>query len=321
MRDPADDIRGPMTIPPLRPALVVHGGAGLFPAERHEAARAGCRRAAEAGLAVLAQGGSALDAVCAAVRVLEDEPTFNAGVGAVLTRDGTVEMDAAVMDGETLRSGAIGAMANARQPIDIARAVLEAGEHVLLCGEGAWRFAREHGFFPCDPAELITERARERLAAEIARHARGEGGRIDPGTVGACAVDARGHVAAATSTGGMTFKRVGRIGDTPLPGCGTYADDRAGAASATGEGERIIDVTMARVCVDARRACADASAAAWAAVDELGDRVGGQGGIVCCDRRGNLGAAHNSPTMAWASGGLGEGGAVEITAADVRVAR
>ncbi len=286
-----------MAVSDFRPAIIVHGGAGLYGEDRIAEARAGCQRAAQIGREVLSAGGCALDAAQAAVRVLEDDPFFNAGIGAALTREGTVELDAALMDGRDLGFGAVAAMASARQPIDIARAVLDDGEHVLLCGEGAWKFARSRGFVPCDPAELITERARQRLAEEDARRAAG----ADPrgsGTVGACAVDADGHVAAATSTGGIVYKRPGRIGDTPLCGCGTYADDAGGAASATGEGEAIIRVTMSRVCVDAMRAGGTASAAAWAAVREL-QRVGGSGGIICCDARGRLGAAHNSPRMAW----------------------
>jgi L-asparaginase / beta-aspartyl-peptidase len=292
----------------ITPAVVVHGGAGFIHPDRYESARQGCERAARAGLTVLAGGGSALDAAQAAVRVLEDDPAFNAGVGAVLTRAGAAEMDAAVMDGRDLRVGAVAAMANARQPIDIARAVLDDGEHILLCAEGAWAFARERGFTPCDPAEIITERSRERL--EEARRRAGHTVREvdpelhDPGTVGACAVDAAGHVAAATSTGGMTFKRTGRIGDTPLPGAGTYADDRGGAASATGEGEAIIRVTMTRTCVELMRSGLPARTAAWASADELADRVGGSGGIICVDARGRIGLAHNSETMSWAAGTL-----------------
>ncbi len=293
----------------VTPILVVHGGAGRFSDDRWDAARAGCRAATEAGLAVLAGGGGAVDAACAAVRVLEDDPTFNAGVGAVLSRDGTLEVDAAVMDGHDLRFGAIGAVPNVRRPIDFARAVMDDGEHALLCGEAAWAFGRERGWAPCDPAELITARARERLALELEKRARGAVGPVtdpeDPGTVGACAVDAAGHVAAATSTGGITFKRSGRIGDTPLCGCGTYADDEGGAASATGHGESIIRVTMTRACVDAMRAGGSANTAAWASVHELARRVGGEGGIICCDRDGRVAAAHNSPSMAWAAGRVG----------------
>jgi beta-aspartyl-peptidase (threonine type) len=300
------------------PAIVVHGGAAPWDSAYHDAARAGCRAAVDAGLAVLARGGSAVDAVVAAVRALEEAPVFNAGVGAVLTRAGTFELDAAIMDGHGLRFGGVAAMANARAPIEVARAVMEDGEHALLCAEGAWAFARERGFAPCDPAELRTERAAARLRAVLdqrARRAGGDGpgdapgaapGADDPGTVGACAIDAQGHVAAATSTGGITGKRPGRIGDTPLPGCGTYADDRGGAASATGVGEAIMRVAMTKACVTRLARGHDALGAVRASVDELATDGRGEGGIICCDRNGRLGAAHNSSHMAYGAGILHE---------------
>lgn len=306
-----------MTI--MTPKVVVHGGAGQIDRERHELARAGCDEAARAGLAVLASGGTALDAAVRAVRVLEDNPHFNAGVGAVLTRDGTVEMDASVMDGTRLGFGGVAAMPNARNPIDIARAIMEDGEHVLLCADGAWAFARELGFVPCDPAELITERARARLAGEAERRRLRVQPVKDPGTVGACAIDARGHVAAATSTGGITYKRRGRVGDTPLCGCGTYADDRGGAASATGDGEFIIRVTLTRSCVDHMRGGAGAAEAAWRVIDELEHDVGGKGGVICCDRLGQIGLAHNSPNLAFGAGVMGPAGPVVTT--DVAIER
>ena len=282
----------------MRPAIVVHGGAGdLDPALSAEA-RAGCERAARAGLAVMAAGGGAVDAAWAAVRVLEDDPLFNAGTGSALTRAGTVECDAALMDGATVRIGAVASMLDAPEAISVARAVLEDGEHVLLCGEGAWAFARERGFAPAAPGALVTERARRRLEAERQRRTPAAGG----GTVGACAIDAGGHVAAATSTGGTTYKRPGRIGDTPLCGCGTYADDAGGAASATGVGEAIVRVTMTRVCVDAMRRGEGAAAAAWSAVAELGRVTGGTAGIICCDRAGRVGAALSTSTMSFAAG-------------------
>lgn len=305
----------------IRPGVIVHGGAGLFSGDRHATARKGCARAVEAALAVLAEGGSALDAAQAAVVVLEDDPEFNAGVGAVLSRAGTAEMDAAIMDGTSLTIGGVAAMPNARNAIAIARAVLDAGEHALLCADGAWAFARERGFAPCNPAEVVTERARARLESARANSAMPVAEGISDverggGTVGACAVDAHGRVATATSTGGMTYKRTGRIGDTPLAGCGTYADDRAGAASATGNGEAIIRVTMTRQCVDAMRAGASASEAAWIATRDLGERTGKTAGIICCDRTGRLGAAHNTQTMAMAAGIVGGEVATEMAMVD-----
>lgn len=297
------------------PGIVVHGGAAPWDSAYHAAAQAGCRAATHAGLAVLARGGSAVEAVVAAVRVLEDDPVFNAGVGAVLTGAGTFELDAAIMDGNGLRYGAVAAMANVRQPIEVARAVMDGGEHALLCGEGAWAYARERGFAPCDPAELRTDRAEARLRAFLEQRARTParaGEHKDPGTVGACAIDAAGHVAAATSTGGMTGKRPGRIGDTPLPGCGTYADDRGGAASATGVGETIMRVAMTKACVVRMVHAHAARDAARASVEELGADVGGEGGIICCDNRGRLAAAHNSSHMAYGAGVLLAGTPVVI---------
>jgi len=289
---------------------VVHGGAGdLDPAFAGEA-RAGCERAVRAGLAVMAAGGGAVEAVWAAVRVLEDDPLFNAGTGSALARDGTIECDAALMDGASVKIGAVAAMTFAPEAISVARAVLDDGEHALLCGEGAWAFARERGFAPAAPGAMVTERSRRRLEAERTRRAASGGarGETSGGTVGACAVDGAGHVAAATSTGGTTFKRPGRIGDTPLSGCGTYADDRGGAASATGVGEAIIRVTMTRVCVDAMRRGESAAASAWQAVDELRRVTAGTAGIICCDAAGRVGAALSTATMSHAAGRLADGG-------------
>jgi beta-aspartyl-peptidase (threonine type) len=293
----------------MNPCIVVHGGAGGIDDGRVPAARAGCAAAVRAGLEVLAGGGGALDAVQAAVRVLEDDPEFNAGVGSALTRDGTVEVDAGIMDGATLRIGAIGAVEDLRRPIDLAREVLEDGEHVLLVGNAAWAFARERGYTPAPPTALITERALLRLEAERTRRAAAAAAAGPPrlregGTVGACAIDAAGHVAAATSTGGITYKRRGRVGDTPLPGCGTWADDLGGAASATGHGESIIRVTLTRAVVDRLRAGMRAQDAARAGIEDLTARVRGEGGVICVDARGEIGIAHSTARMPWASASL-----------------
>ncbi len=277
------------------PSIIVHGGAGLVDPARVPRCREGCARAAEAGWRVLDGGGSALDAVEAAVRVLEEDPEFNAGVGAVLNRDGAIEVDAAVMTGD-LRAGAVGAVPWIRHPVTLARRVLDGGEHILLVGAGALAFAREHGIAPELPEAMVTPRARERWERERA-------GRLAPSatgdTVGACARDAAGRVAAATSTGGISWKRPGRVGDSPLPGCGTYADDGAGAASATGHGESIIRVVMAKDAIDRLRGGDDAMRAAAASVEELGRRVNGQGGIILVDRAGRVGHARNTACMPW----------------------
>ena len=284
-------------------AIVVHGGAGTLPPERRPAAVSACRAAAEAGHAVLAAGGRALDAVQAAVRVLEDAPELNAATGAVLTRDGTVELDAAIMDGATRAIGAVAAVPDLRAPIDLARAVLDDGEHVLLAGPAALRFAAERGIHPVPTESLITERARTRWQEETARRIATTVPDVaqEGGTVGAVAVDRDGHVAAATSTGGINWKRSGRVGDTPLPGCGTWADDRGGAASATGDGEAIIRVTLCRALVDRLERAEDPDVAAAAVLDELVTRGRGTGGVIAVTPRGDVLAAHASETMSYAA--------------------
>lgn len=286
------------------PAIVVHGGAGhLGPDDPASSGGAdaprleGVRRAAEAGWAVLRAGGSAVDAVEAAVRVLEDDPTFNAGTGACLTAAGDVELDASIMDGATLACGGIAAVKDVKNPVGLARRVMERSPHVLLAGPGASAFAREVGIPPHPNALLVTprQRARWEAARAGARAAR------KTGTVGAAARDARGHLAAATSTGGMELKRAGRVGDTPLIGCGTYADDARAAVSCTGHGERIIQVTLARHAADLAAAGLPPMEAARAAVAMLGERVKGEGGLILIGPAGEVGFAHNTPVMsrAW----------------------
>lgn len=261
-------------------AIIVHGGAGATPVERHPRLRAGCRAAAEVGRAILDGGGSALDAVCAAVRVLEDDPEFNAGIGSVLTRDGTVETDASVMCGATRRAGAVGAVPDLGQAVALARAVLEAGEHVLLVGPSAWRFAAEVGIEPA--WNLVTDRARQRLA--------------NPGTVGAVARDRAGRFAAATSTGGMSGKRPGRVGDSPIIGAGTWADDRI-AVSATGDGEAILKLVLARDLAGRTGALA---AAARASLRDLARITGGSAGLIAIDERNVVGIQLSaSMSIAW----------------------
>ena len=318
--------RGADASPSIVPSVVVHGGASHWREPLRAPAQAGCERAARAGLEVLQAGGHALDAAIAAVRALESDPPFNAGVGAVLTRERTFELDASVMNGADRSFGAVAAMSNIRHPIDVARAVLEDGEHTLLCAEGAWAFAREHGFVPCRFEDLATEHALaefDRVTAERQRGIRpayasnrSESGvaDIDPGTVGACAIDAQGHVAAATSTGGMTCKRPGRIGDTPICGAGTFADDRGGAASSTGHGEAIMRTLLAHRCVYYMRQGLDAWQAAWRVLDEISEEMpGSPAGIICVDGQGRLGSANNTPGMPCAAGALRPAG-LEVVA-------
>jgi beta-aspartyl-peptidase (threonine type) len=224
--------------------LVIHGGCGAMrpetvSADQEEAARAGLSAALDAGQAILAAGGDALDAVEAAARVLEDDPAFNAGRGSVLNASGIVELDAAIMDGRDRRAGAVAGLRTTRAPISAARAAMEQSPHVLLTYEGAEQFAREQGLEQVDNDWFVTIQRRAQLDKVMAA-----GGKFDTdikyGTIGAVACDVHGHVAAATSTGGLTAKRWGRVGDSPLIGAGTYADDRAAAVSATGLGEAFI---------------------------------------------------------------------------------
>jgi beta-aspartyl-peptidase (threonine type) len=280
-----------------RSAIVVHGGAGpAAPDDDAELAKAGCLAAARAGSAVLAAGGSALDAAVAAVVALEDNPAFNAGTGSCLNEEGEVEMDASVMQGDSLGGGAVALVRTVKNPVLLARAVMERTKHVFLAGEGAHRLALDAGMAAVDPRTLVVPR----MLARYQKQKVGASVPAAPGTVGAVAVDANGHVAAATSTGGTGFKRLGRIGDTPLLGCGTYADDLAGAASATGHGESIIKVTLTRSLCDRLRGGATPQAAAEACLQDLA-RVRGTGGVIAVDPQGRVGWAFNTDRMARAS--------------------
>lgn len=283
---------------PERPAIVIHGGAWTRPGADPRPYEEGCALAAEAGFRVLAAGGSALEAVEAAVVVLEDDPRFNAGRGSCLTADGTVELDASIMSGATLDAGAVSLVRSVRNPIRLARRVMQESGHLLLAGYGAERFAREVGEKLEDPEWFVTpaQRARfEELSAEAARTRRVD--RTKLGTVGAVAVDLAGHVAAATSTGGTALKRAGRIGDTPLVGAGTYADDLGGAVSCTGHGESIMKVTLARVASDAMARGASPLEAAEASAKLLRTRVGGDGGLITVAADGRAGWAMNTARM------------------------
>jgi beta-aspartyl-peptidase (threonine type) len=282
----------------LRPALIVHGGAGVRPVELRAAQRAGCAAALAAGWRVLDLGGSALDAVCAAVAAMEDDPVFNAGVGSCLTSGGTVEMDASVMEGEALRAGAVAVVRAVCNPVRLARAVLDEGRVVMLAGTETETFARAHGVPTCQPGALVTERQWQQWRQH------GDGG--TPGTVGAAAVDRAGHVAAATSTGGLSYKCPGRVGDSAVIGAGTYADDGCGAASATGHGEAIIRVALAKSVVASLRDGRDPSLAARQGIVTLERRLAGAGGIIVVDGLGRLGHAYNTPhmTVGFARSGL-----------------
>lgn len=294
----------PMTLPIVSrggPSLdfcvLVHGGAGAVPEARRALHAEGCRRAAQAAAEVLRAGGRALDAVERAVRVMEDDPLFNAGTGACLDEDGRVALDASIMEGTGLRAGAVCALSGFAAPISIARAALEDGRHVLYAAEGARRFALARGFGEVPDEALITEAARAALAA--VRAGTGSAGWAG-GTVGAVARDLAGGTAAATSTGGMVGKRAGRVGDSPLIGAGTYADDGAGAVSTTGNGEGMIRLGAARLGAMLMGSGAAAEEAGRAVIEALSTRIGATGGAIGVDREGRWGWSRSTATMSWA---------------------
>ena len=283
-------------------AIAVHGGAGVVPAaeltpQLDAAFRTGLGAALRAGYAVLEAGGSSLDAVTAAVVVLEEDPLFNAGRGAVLCADGGHELDAAIMDGADLRAGAVAGLRRVRNPVLLARHLLERSPHVMLAGPGADALAAAEGI-ECVPNDWFTT---ERRRAELERHRAGlarVGDEASLGTVGAVALDGRGHLAAATSTGGMTGKRPGRVGDTPIIGAGTYAADDCCAVSATGHGEFFIRAAVAHEIASlVRHRRLGVQAAADDVVHRQLVRLGGSGGVIAVGRDGSIAMPFNSPGM------------------------
>jgi beta-aspartyl-peptidase (threonine type) len=285
--------------PVAGPAIVIHGGAGKAEPQYRAGRIEGCKRAALAASALLRQGLTALDAVEKAGALLEDDPLFNAGLGGALTEAGTLECDASIMEGLRLEAGAVCSLRSFSNPIRIARAVLQDGRHVMLSAEGAALFARERGFEPVDEALLITEHARERLARFIAL--RDQGAKIDAGnTVGAVALDQNGTVAAATSTGGRSGKLPGRVGDSPIIGAGTYADNRSGAVSATGDGEGIWRLLLAYRITERVRSGWSLPEALADGLDDLEESLAMTGGLIAINHA-TLCLAFNTPNMAWAA--------------------
>ena len=278
----------------------MHGGAWDIPAEAIPECREGCRHALEAGWAILSAGGHALDAVEGTIVALEEAPAFDAGIGSHLNRDGRVQLDAIVMDGATLKSGAVAAVERIRNPVRLARHVLEHSEHMMLAGSGAEQFAAEHGLPLCSPEELILER--ERIAWQRCSedsHASEFHFGHQHGTVGAVALDSGGRLFAGTSTGGTCCKFPGRVGDSPLIGCGCYADSEAGGVSSTGLGEAIMKIVMAKTAVDFLRAGRSPQDAAEASIRLLAERAHGTGGLILLDRTGQPGFAFNTSHMAF----------------------
>lgn len=278
----------------VQPVLVIHGGAGAMPraemsAEREKAYRAGLEAALDAGFAILERGGSSLDAVVEVVRMLEDDPQFNAGRGAVLNHDGLAELDASLMDGRTLQAGSVAGVSHVKNPILLARLVMEKSVHVMLIGAGAEEFALENGvtlvpntYFHTEHRKLQLERAKARVI----------------GTVGAVALDANGNLAAATSTGGMENKRFGRVGDSPIIGAGTYADNSSCAVSATGHGEYFIRAVVAHdICARVAYARVPLQQAAREVIQDKVRKLGGTGGVIALDARGNVVMEFNTEGM------------------------
>jgi len=303
--------------------LVVHGGAWAIPPEMAADHQAGVHRALETGYAILRAGGTATDAVEAAVTVLEDDPTFDAGRGSFLTADGTVQLDALLMDGNTLRAGGVACVEHLRNPIQAARLVLDKSPHIYFVGAGAEAFAASHGIALIENSDLVLERERERLEMARARLKAGQADITFSGplaeddkspetaaawrrvefeshdTVGAVALDMHGNLAAGTSTGGTLNKAPGRVGDSSLIGCGCYADNHAAAVSLTGWGEPIMKLVLGKWATDRVSAGVAPELAAQQAIGYLFQRLGGHGGIILLGPDGHFGLAHNTPHMAW----------------------
>ncbi len=304
---------------PTDPVLVVHGGAWAIPDDVVDAHIRGVTNALAAGWRVLERGGSSLDAVEEAVVIMEDDETFDAGRGSFLNRDGKVQLDALIMDGATLRAGGVGCVEHLRNPVRAARKILSESPHVYFVGEGAEKFAAEHGIPLCKNEDLVIPREVERLRQYQSEAAQRDLSQSDSGqvgkelfapaaddptisldTVGAVALDRDGNIAAATSTGGTLNKAPGRLGDSSLIGCGCYADNESAAASTTGWGEPIMKLVLAKWTADRIAAGNLPEWAAQEAMSYLKQRVNGHGGIIVLNREGHIGIAHNTPRMAWA---------------------
>ncbi|HEX6748361.1 MAG TPA: isoaspartyl peptidase/L-asparaginase [Longimicrobium sp.] len=315
---------------PARWGMVIHGGAGTISRqqmtpEREAAYRAGLERALRAGYAVLQRGGPSLDAVQAAINVMEDDSLFNAGKGAVLNAEGNAELDAAIMNGATLAAGSVAGIHRTKNPINLARAVMEKSPHVMMVGDGAELFGRQQGIEQVDPGYFITEprrRSWERQRAADSARARGTGTAMaEPawsvpderkfGTVGAVALDQAGNLAAGTSTGGTQMKRYGRVGDAPIIGAGTYANNRSCAVSATGTGEYFIRNTVAHsICALVEYARLPLAQAADSIVMRQLVAQNGDGGVIAMDRQGNWAWPFNTSGMY--RGHIDAAGRVEI---------
>ncbi|XP_062595489.1 isoaspartyl peptidase/L-asparaginase-like [Saccostrea cucullata] len=298
------------------PIVVIHGGAWAIPDKLSSASVDGVCSAARAGYGVLKRGGTAVDAVEAAVLVMEDCPAFDAGTGSVLNTKGEVEMDSVIMDGRQLQCGSVACVQNIKNPVSLARAVMEKTDHTLLVGQGANEFAEEIGIHTVPTDSLVTEDAREewrhfmkfKTTVNALFRNRAEETPVDSSvcdtighdTVGAVALDKFGNTAAATSTGGITAKRPGRVGDSPIVGSGAYADNDSGAVSTTGHGESITKVCLAREVTHRIEEGMSAQEASEAALQKMNRRVQGSGGVVAVSKGGDIGKHFTTERMAWA---------------------
>lgn len=295
-----------------KPVIVVHGGAGTWQPERSKPGILGVKRATMEGFEILKKGGTALDAVMEAVSVLEDDGAFNAGYGSSLNIDKQIEMEASIMDGRTLRAGAAGLLRDIQNPVRLARIVMENSDHVFVVGEGAEKLAKLHGLPRRNPvSELRLRYFKEQKKAllegkydlpKLTELARKHPELFNLETVGAVALDKDENLAAATSTGGFPLKLPGRIGDSPLIGCGTYADNRGGACSATGVGEIAIRLVLSKTVCNYMENGKSAEKAVELAIELVNDRIKTEYnsmGLIAVDNKGGIGAAHNSPNMCW----------------------
>lgn len=296
-----------------KPVIVVHGGAGTWRPERSQAGLEGVKKAAKKGFDIIKRGGSAVDSVMEAVAVMEDEGAFNAGYGSSLNIEKSVEMEAAIMDGKTLQAGAVGLLKDVKNPVHLARVVMEKTDHVFVAGEGAEKLAE---IFDLERRKPITElrlkyyeQQRKALfegkskLPKLVNLIRKHPELLELDTVGAVALDKEGNVAAATSTGGFSLKLPGRIGDSPLIGCGTYADNQAGACSATGVGEIAIRLVLAKTVCSYMESGKTAQEAVELAIRLVNQRLAAaynSMGVIAVDIHGEIGAAHNSPNLCWA---------------------
>ena len=282
----------------MEPIVLVHGGAGDIPDSRDAGKLSGCIVAAKIGYQCLSAGGSVLDAVELAVKSMELDENFNCGYGSVLTLKGTVEMEASIMNGSDLRAGCCTLIQDIVHPISFARRVMEKTPHNFLGGRAAMDFAVAQGFTVGSPGSMVTEKAREALEDFVKNNSLS---RSEVGTVGAVAIDSQGNVAAATSTGGRTGKYEGRIGDTPLVGCGTYADNRFGAVSSTGMGEDIMRFVLAKDIISRMELLgSSAQEATQVSLEEMRKRTQGTAGAITIDAQGGVGIYWTSEKMAWA---------------------